>query len=391
MKKIILLLCFSISSLLSSAQNSIFDFISNSEDHDSLEQFIIEAGLADTLSGTAPFTLFAPTDYAFEQLSLSSEFEDTSSVLLYHLVSGIYSSSVFTNGIELPTLQGQMIYCGSSPLGLVVSGANTSLITDADILTTNGLIHVIDDVVFPVFLPPNTIMDLISNSENHNTLESLLIQTGLDQLLSSQGPFTIFAPDDNAFLGLSIQIGQDSLNSLLSNTELLTQILLYHIIENSYPITIEPGSILFGNQSVVQGLLVQTLQGLNVQMTFNESQSVFYINNSELAYFNQTLINQQPLSNGQVHTISSVLQIGQLTNTIETHSKQFKFQNPVTNNIIIPMNRNSNVQILSTSGQIVYSQNFGGTIDIDTTQLSNGIYLLKVESDNVNQVVKFVK
>jgi len=234
-------------------------------------------------------------------------------------------------------------------------------------------------------------MDLISNSENHNTLESLLIQTGLDQLLSSQGPFTIFAPDDNAFLGLSIQIGQDSLNSLLSNTELLTQILLYHIIENSYPITIEPGSILFGNQSVVQGLLVQTLQGSNVQMTFNESQSVFYINNSELAYFNQTLINQQPLSNGQVHTISSVLQIGQLTNTIETHSKQFKFQNPVTNNIIIPMNRNSNVQILSTSGQIVYSQNFGGTIDIDTTQLSNGIYLLKVESDNVNQVVKFVK
>jgi hypothetical protein len=55
------------------------------------------------------------------------------------------------------------------------------------------------------------------------------------------------------------------------------------------------------------------------------------------------------------------------------------------------MNRNSNVQILSTSGQIVYSQNFGGTIDIDTTQLSNGIYLLKVKSDNVNQVVKFVK
>ncbi len=80
-----------------------------------------------------------------------------------------------------------------------------------------------------------------------------------------------------------------------------------------------------------------------------------------------------------------------MTNTIETHSKQFKFQNPVTNNIIIPMNRNSNVQILSTSGQIVYSQNFGGTIDIDTTQLSNGIYLLKVESDNVNRVVKFVK
>ena len=391
MKKIILLLCFSISSLLSSAQNSIFDFISNSEDYDSLEQFIIQAGLDDTLSGSGPFTLFSPTDNVFEQLSLGAEFEDTTSVLLYHIVSGIYSSSGFNNGLELPTLQGQTIYCGSSEFGIIVAGMNTAYITTPDILTTNGLIHVIDDVLFPVFLPPNTIMDLISNSENHNTLESLLIQTGLDQLLSSQGPFTIFAPDDNAFLGLSIQIGQDSLNSLLSNTELLTQILLYHIIENSYPITIEPGSILFGNQSVVQGLLVQTLQGSNVQMTFNESQSVFYINNSELAYFNQTLINQQPLSNGQVHTISSVLQIGQLTNTIETHSKQFKFQNPVTNNIIIPMNRNSNVQILSTSGQIVYSQNFGGTIDIDTTQLSNGIYLLKVESDNVNQVVKFVK
>jgi len=391
MKKTILLLCFSITSILSSAQNSIFDFISNSEDHDSLEQFIIQTGLDDTLSGSGPFTLFAPTDYAFEQLSLSSEFEDTTSVLLYHLVSGIYSSSGFINGVELSTLQGQMIYCGSSPFGLVVSGANTSLITDTDILATNGLIHVIDDVVFPVFLPPNTIMDLISNSENHNTLESLLIQTGLDQLLSSQEPFTIFAPDDNAFVGLSIQIGQDSLNSLLSNTELLTQILLYHIIENSYPITIEPGSILFGNQSVVQGLLVQTLQGSNVQMTFNESQSVFYINNSELAYFNQTLINQQPLSNGQVHTISSVLSIGQLTNFSEIQTQQFKFQNPVAKNIVIPMNINSNVQILSTSGQIVYSQNFGGTIDIDTTQLSNGIYLLKVESDNVNQVVKFVK
>jgi len=55
------------------------------------------------------------------------------------------------------------------------------------------------------------------------------------------------------------------------------------------------------------------------------------------------------------------------------------------------MNQNSNVQILSTSGQVVYSQNFNGSIDVDTRPLSNGIYLLKVEGDNVNQVVKFVK
>jgi hypothetical protein len=95
--------------------------------------------------------------------------------------------------------------------------------------------------------------------------------------------------------------------------------------------------------------------------------------------------------NGVIHVIDAVLVPQQPNSVLDIVDSKLNIQNPVAENIIIPSNGNSNVQIFTTTGQVVYSQNFNGSIDIDTRNLSSGTYLLKVEAENLNGVTKIVK
>jgi uncharacterized surface protein with fasciclin (FAS1) repeats len=109
------------------------------------------AGLADTLKGDGPFTVFAPTDAAFAKLpagtveSLLNDKEKLAQILTYHVVPGkVMSSDVMTG--EVATVQGQS-------LNVVVNGGavkvNEAQVVKADVLASNGVIHVIDTVVLP--------------------------------------------------------------------------------------------------------------------------------------------------------------------------------------------------------------------------------------------------
>lgn len=111
------------------------------------------AGLVDTLKSAGPFTLFAPTDAAFAKLpagtveGLLKDIPTLKKILTYHVVSGrVYSSDVVKLS-SAPTVQG-------SPIEIKVEGSSVKLngsstVTMADILTTNGVIHVIDSVLLP--------------------------------------------------------------------------------------------------------------------------------------------------------------------------------------------------------------------------------------------------
>jgi uncharacterized surface protein with fasciclin (FAS1) repeats len=109
------------------------------------------AGLADTLKGEGPFTVFAPTDEAFAKLpagtveSLLNDKEKLAQILTYHVVPGKVMSSDVTSG-AVPTVQGQ-------PLNVVVESGqvkvNEAQVVKADVLASNGVIHVIDSVVLP--------------------------------------------------------------------------------------------------------------------------------------------------------------------------------------------------------------------------------------------------
>ena len=109
------------------------------------------AGLADTLKGTGPFTVFAPTDAAFAKLpagtveALLNDKEKLAQILTYHVVPGKVMASEVSTG-AVPTVQGQSLNVVAESGGVKVNDAK---VVQADVVASNGVIHVIDTVVLP--------------------------------------------------------------------------------------------------------------------------------------------------------------------------------------------------------------------------------------------------
>jgi uncharacterized surface protein with fasciclin (FAS1) repeats len=109
------------------------------------------AGLVDTLKGTGPFTVFAPTDEAFAKLppgtldALLKDKQKLAAVLTYHVVAGKVMAADVKTG-EVKTVQGQTLALVKGASGVTVNGAK---VVKADVAASNGVIHVIDTVVLP--------------------------------------------------------------------------------------------------------------------------------------------------------------------------------------------------------------------------------------------------
>ena len=125
-----------------------------SADHTTLVAAVKAAGLVETLSGAGPFTVFAPTNDAFSALPagtvdnlLKPEMKaDLTGVLTYHVISGLVKSSDLTDGMELTTVQGGKLKVSVKDGIVMVGGAK---VTVADIISSNGVTHVIDAVLLP--------------------------------------------------------------------------------------------------------------------------------------------------------------------------------------------------------------------------------------------------
>ena len=139
----------------------------NSEDHTTLVAAVKAAGLADTLAGPGPFTVFAPTNDAFENLPdgtvetlLKPENkEQLTNVLTYHVVPGVYTHDTLVEMIresggtaELKTVNGgTLVAWMNGPVNIMLKDENGNYadITTYDVTQSNGVIHVIDTVVLP--------------------------------------------------------------------------------------------------------------------------------------------------------------------------------------------------------------------------------------------------
>ena len=135
----------------STQSNTVFDVLVNSDNHNILENAILETDLAGTLSGDGPFTLFAPTDAAFAMLPedvLSSLLADSNgtltSILLSHVVSENTLSTDFSNGMIMNTLSSSEV---SVNIDNGVIMINNAIITFADILADNGVVHEVDALI----------------------------------------------------------------------------------------------------------------------------------------------------------------------------------------------------------------------------------------------------
>ena len=213
-------------SSLAFAQTTVVDIIVNSEDHTTLETAVLAAELADDLSGDGPFTVFAPTDAAFAALpdgTLDALLQDPTGalaqILLYHVVGAKALSTDLSDGQMITTLNGDSITVSFMDGNVYIDSA---MVTVADLEADNGVVHVIDAVI----LPSSTVVDIIVGSPNHNTLEAALIAADLVEALSGDGPFTVFAPTDDAFAALP----EGTLEALLADREKLTAVLSYHVV-----------------------------------------------------------------------------------------------------------------------------------------------------------------
>jgi uncharacterized surface protein with fasciclin (FAS1) repeats len=150
------------------------------------------------------------------------------SILTYHVVPGRVTSGML--GLDLgailsgemfsgyvTTLGGADLRVDVTPFGILLNGS--TMVTTPDVEASNGIIHVIDEVL----LPPQDIVDTAINA-GFSTLVTAVQAAGLEETLRGEGPFTVFAPTDEAFSA----IPEETLTALLADPETLSNILLYH-------------------------------------------------------------------------------------------------------------------------------------------------------------------
>lgn len=133
----------------------IVDNAMGSKDHTTLVAAVKAAGLVETLKGTGPFTVFAPTNAAFAKLPAGTvetlvkpeNKAKLTSILTYHVVAGKYTSSDIKEGMTLKTVQGENLTFTMKDGKWWING--TAMVTIADVISSNGATHVIDGVLMP--------------------------------------------------------------------------------------------------------------------------------------------------------------------------------------------------------------------------------------------------
>jgi len=256
--------------------------------HTSLVAALTQADLVTALQADGPFTVFAPTDQAFADAGIDLTALDTEEgkatlvdILKYHVYSGSVASTEVTDGLTVTMLNGDDATFAVSD-GVVKVGDAT--VTLADVTASNGVIHVIDKVL----MPPADLVDIPSTAAAttiHTSLVAALTQADLVTALQADGPFTVFAPTDQAFADAGIDL------TALDTEEgkaTLVDILKYHVYSGSVAST-----------EVTDGLTVTMLNGDDA--TFAVSDGVVKVGDATVTLADVTA------SNGVIHVIDKVL------------------------------------------------------------------------------------
>ena len=323
--------------------------------HDSLVAALVHADLVTALQGDGPFTVFAPTDDAFAAAGIDLTTFDTDEenetlvdILTYHVYAGSVEAAEVTDGMTATMLNGDDATFTVTNESVMIGDAT---VTMADVMASNGIIHVIDKVLIPpvpvteadgdicynmythtiaagasfdecmayayyedyemngqtftgcynlathtftmvsqaeceayMWTPAVDIAMTAQATTIHNSLVAALAQAELVSTLQGDGPFTVFAPTDDAFTEAGIDL------TALDNEEgkaLLTDILLYHVISGAVP-----------SSAVTDGLVAAAVNGDD--LTFSVGEGVM-VNDANV------VLADVPASNGVIHVIDKVL------------------------------------------------------------------------------------
>jgi transforming growth factor-beta-induced protein len=275
------------------ATPSIVDIATGNNDFSILVEALTKADLVTALQGDGPFTVFAPTNAAFEALFTAlnvNGIEDLSAealkpILLYHVVGVEAKSSMLSTGYfetlntNAPDAKNVSLLVEVNS-GVMLNGSTK--VTAADIDASNGVVHVIDKVL----LPPS-IVDLAVSNANFSILVQAVLKAELAEALSAVGPYTVFAPTNQAFEELFAALNVTGIDDL--SAEALTPILLYH---------------------VVSGNVTSSMVSTGMVPTLNEDASLDVMASSDGVMINETTkvvaVDVQG-TNGVIHVIDKVL------------------------------------------------------------------------------------
>ena len=323
----------------------------------------------------AEYTVFAPTDQAFENLADIFEipFEDLFSpesitpeelaqVLIYHVLGGEVLAADVTNGAIINSLS------QINDLKLTVKNSgeafvNQAQITATDIMSANGVVHVLDGVL----LPNETVVD-VAIDNGFSTLATAVITAELMPALTDPfSLYTVFAPTNDAFDALAAALGTDLAGVLaLPN---LADVLLYHVV--GAPVT---------SDILVDGP-VTTLNGSDINVDLS----------------NGVMINEATVTtadvfadNGVVHIIDGVLLPPSAGINEATDAFVNVYPNPAVNTIQFDGNESYSYSIVNALGQVV-SEGTTSNQSVAVSNLKNGMYTLELNNANGSLISKFFK
>jgi len=266
------------------------------------------AGLKDTVATGGDFTILAPTDAAFAALppgtveSLVTNVPALQNILLYHAIGGKKSLSQLVHDSTTTTLQGNPVLAMTEGFKVRINGQRVDY---PSLPASNGVIHPIEGVLLPPATDINidSLVDVLALDGRFTTLIAAVTAAGLADTLATGGPFTVFAPTDDAFAALP----PGTVDSLLADIPALQSVLLYHVLGESK----SAYELLWKRSS-------ETLQGAEVAVSINRSG--IFINKS-------TVINPNVKApNGTIHVIGAVLLPPPAQpNLIETLEKDGRF------------------------------------------------------------------
>ncbi len=252
---------------------SIFELVSENDELSLLEEAIVAAGLEDELSGEDALTLFAPVNNAFNGLfeALGEDFNSFSdfdnplevailrSILEFHLVEGVLSSENLAEGTIATIANNESIVIIPDGDTFVIGDATAinATILSTDDFANNGVVHTIDKILIPAEIAAlidtlnptqsQTISELVVATESLDFLEQALELTGLLETLDGTGPFTVFAPSNEALTSLLALFGSrfSGIEDFNTTTEiaLLRAVLEYHVL----PTMITSSNLAVGN------------------------------------------------------------------------------------------------------------------------------------------------
>ena len=282
------------------SQNKITTIAAATPDLSILVSALDRANLISVLDGDGPFTVFAPTNTAFQAFLTANNFADLDAVpdavltqvLLNHVVAGSFQSTQLTTGYI--STQATSTASGTS-MSLFVNTANgvrlngVSTVTTPNVMASNGVVHIVDAVIG---LP--TVVTFVQADPNYEILLAAVTRdeaAGFPAALSATGPFTVFAPTNDAFVAFLTETGFPDLASIPESV--LTTVLAYHVA---------PANV--RSTQITNGQVVNTLADQNFTINTTAGVKITDVSDRE----SEVIV---PLdvqaNNGVIHTVNKVL------------------------------------------------------------------------------------